>query len=114
MKVPSRASHLPRVDIGRAGRDVARVVSDVSVLCPRGGAPSETTSLVGAYFFGALRALAPQLQAREIHLGPTELWTNFLPIPDDHRRPGARLVERRAPALGAPASLGLPYVREQR
>src|SRR5206468_4318891 len=35
--------------------------------------------LVGAYFFGALQALSPQLQAREIHLGPTELWTNSLP-----------------------------------
>ena len=35
--------------------------------------------LVGAYFFGALQALSPQLQAREIHLGPTVLWTNSLP-----------------------------------
>src|SRR6202035_162309 len=35
--------------------------------------------LVGAYFFGALQALSPQLQAREIRLGPTELWTNALP-----------------------------------
>src|SRR5207248_11429323 len=34
--------------------------------------------LVGAYFFGALQALCPQLQARDIHLGPTELWTNSL------------------------------------
>src|SRR5205823_8920649 len=30
--------------------------------------------LVGAYFFGALQALAPELQARGIHLGPTALW----------------------------------------
>src|SRR5438034_11235127 len=35
--------------------------------------------LVGAYFFGALQALSPQLQAREIRLGPTELWTSGLP-----------------------------------
>src|ERR1041384_1742623 len=35
--------------------------------------------LVGAYFFGALQDLAPELQAREIHLGPTALWTNSLP-----------------------------------
>src|SRR5205807_9339702 len=30
--------------------------------------------LVGAYLFGALQALAPQLQARGIRLGPTALW----------------------------------------
>ena len=35
--------------------------------------------LVGAYFFGALQALSPQLQARQIHLGPTVLWANSLP-----------------------------------
>ena len=29
--------------------------------------------LVGAYFFGSLQALAPELQARNIHLGPTAL-----------------------------------------
>src|SRR5438046_1327556 len=70
--------------------------------------------LVGAYFFGALQALAPQLQAREIHLGPTVLWTNALPylmtvvVLVLVSSSGAR---RR---LGAPASLGLPYVREER
>src|SRR5579859_702502 len=70
--------------------------------------------LVGAYFFGALQALSPQLQAREIHLGPTELWTNSLPyvmtvvVLVFVSASGAR---RR---LGAPASLGLPYVREER
>jgi general nucleoside transport system permease protein len=70
--------------------------------------------LVGAYFFGALQALAPQLQAREIHLGPTELWANSLPylmtivVLVLASSSGAR---RR---LGAPASLGLPYVREER
>jgi len=70
--------------------------------------------LVGAYFFGALQALAPQLQARDIHLGPTVLWTNSLPylmtvlVLVLVSTSGAR---RR---LGAPASLGLPYVREER
>ncbi|MGH2970972.1 MAG: ABC transporter permease [Gaiellaceae bacterium] len=70
--------------------------------------------LVGAYFFGALQALAPQLQARNISLGPTELWTNSIPyvmtvvVLVFVSASGAR---RR---LGAPASLGLPYVREER
>ena len=70
--------------------------------------------LVGAYFFGALQALSPQLQARQIHLGPTVLWANSLPyvmtivVLVFVSASGAR---RR---LGAPASLGLPYVREER
>ena len=70
--------------------------------------------LVGAYFFGALQALAPQLQAREINLGPTALWTNTLPYVMTivvlvlASASGAR---RR---LGAPAALGAPYVREER
>jgi simple sugar transport system permease protein len=70
--------------------------------------------LVGAYFFGALQALAPQLQAREIHLGPTELWANSLPYVMTvvvlvlASSSGAR---RR---LGAPSALGVPYVREER
>jgi general nucleoside transport system permease protein len=70
--------------------------------------------LVGAYFFGALQALSPQLQARQIHVGPTELWTNSLPylmtvlVLVFVSASGAR---RR---LGAPASLGQPYVREER
>jgi simple sugar transport system permease protein len=70
--------------------------------------------LVGAYFFGALQALAPQLQAREINLGPTALWTNTLPylmtivVLVLASASGAR---RR---LGAPAALGAPYVREER
>jgi simple sugar transport system permease protein len=70
--------------------------------------------LVGAYCFGALQALSPQLQAREIHLGPTVLWTNSLPYVMTvlvlvlASASGAR---RR---LGAPASLGLPFVREER
>jgi general nucleoside transport system permease protein len=70
--------------------------------------------LVGAYFFGALQALSPQLQARQIHLGPTVLWANSLPYVMTIvvlvlvSASGAR---RR---LGAPASLGVPYVREER
>src|SRR5262249_25261257 len=70
--------------------------------------------LVGAYFFGALQALAPQLQAREINLGPTVLWTSTLPyvmtivVLVIVSASGAR---RR---LGAPAALGTPYVREER
>ena len=70
--------------------------------------------LVGAYCFGALQALAPQLQAREIHLGPTVLWTNSL-------RPYLMtiLVLVLASSSGArrrpgPCTLGLPYVREER
>ncbi len=70
--------------------------------------------LVGAYFFGALQALAPELQARGITIGPTELWTNTLPylmtivVLVLASASGAR---RR---LGAPAALGVPYVREER
>jgi general nucleoside transport system permease protein len=70
--------------------------------------------LVGAYFFGALQALAPELQARQISLGPTVLWTNALPYL-------ATIVvlvivsagntKRR---LGAPAALGTAYTREER
>jgi simple sugar transport system permease protein len=70
--------------------------------------------LVGAYFFGALQALAPQLQARNITLGPTVLWTNALP----YAMTIVVLVfvssgtaKRR---LGAPAALGVAYVREER
>ena len=69
--------------------------------------------LVGAYFFGALQALAPQLQARNITLGPTVLWTTALP----YLMTIAVLVvvssgtARRR--LGAPAALGVPYVREE-
>ncbi len=70
--------------------------------------------LVGAYFFGALQALAPELQARQINLGPTALWTNALPylmtivVLVIASTRGAR---RR---LGAPSALGVPYVREER
>jgi len=69
--------------------------------------------LVGAYLFGALEALAPQLQARNINLGPTVLWTSALP----YLMTIAVLVAvssgtgRRR--FGAPAALGVPYVREE-
>jgi simple sugar transport system permease protein len=68
--------------------------------------------LVGAYFFGALQALAPELQARNISLGPTELWTNSTPYVATVVV--LVLVSWRGAArrLGAPAALGLPYVRE--
>jgi len=68
--------------------------------------------LVGAYFFGALQALAPELQARNISLGPTELWTNSTPYVATVVV--LVLVSWRGAArrLGAPASLGIPYVRE--
>jgi len=70
--------------------------------------------LVGAYFFGALQALPSQLQARSIHVGPTELWATSLPyvmtivVLVVVSASGAR---RR---LGAPSALGTAYVREER
>ena len=70
--------------------------------------------LVGAYFFGALQALAPELQARGIHVGPTDLWANSLP----YLMTIVVLVLVSASStrrwLGAPAALGTPYVREER
>ncbi len=70
--------------------------------------------LVGAYFFGALQALSPQLQAREIRLGPTELWTNTLPYVMTVLVLALVSASGARRRLGAPASLGLPYVREER
>jgi len=70
--------------------------------------------LVGAYFFGALQALPSQLQARDISLGPTVLWSNALPYVMTIVVlvfVSSGLAKRR---LGAPAALGTPYVREQR
>ncbi len=69
--------------------------------------------LVGAYFFGSLQALAPELQARNISLGPTELWTNAMPYVATIVvlvLVSARGARRR---LGAPAALGVAYVREE-
>ena len=70
--------------------------------------------LVGAYFFGALEALAPQLQARNIRLGPTVLWTSALPYVMTILVlvvVSSGTARRR---LGAPSSLGSAYVREER
>ncbi|HVP75759.1 MAG TPA: ABC transporter permease [Gaiellaceae bacterium] len=69
--------------------------------------------LVGAYFFGALQALAPQLQARNISLGPTVLWSNSLPYVMTVLVlvvVSSGTARRR---LGAPAALGVAYVREE-
>jgi simple sugar transport system permease protein len=70
--------------------------------------------LVGAYFFGALQALSPQLQARQIRLGPTELWTSSLPYVMTVLVLALVSTSGARRRLGAPASLGLPYVREER
>jgi simple sugar transport system permease protein len=70
--------------------------------------------LVGAYFFGALQALSPQLQAREIHLGPTVLWANSLPYVMTIVVLVVVSASSARRRLGAPASLGIPYVREER
>jgi simple sugar transport system permease protein len=70
--------------------------------------------LVGAYFFGALEALAPQLQARNIQLGPTVLWTSSLPYVMTILVlvvVSSGTARRR---LGAPSALGNAYVREER
>ena len=69
--------------------------------------------LVGAYFFGALQALAPQLQARNISLGPTVLWTGSLPY---LMTVFVLVVVASGTArrrLGAPSALGAAYVREE-
>ena len=69
--------------------------------------------LVGAYFFGALQALAPELQARNIQLGPTVLWTNALPYVMTIFVlvvVSSGTARRR---LGAPSALGNAYVREE-
>jgi general nucleoside transport system permease protein len=69
--------------------------------------------LLGAYFFGALTALAPNLQARDITNAPHEIFDSL-----PYLMTVVVLVvvsngwaKRR---LGAPAALGLPYVREER
>jgi general nucleoside transport system permease protein len=69
--------------------------------------------LVGAYLFGALQALAPQLQARNITLGPTVLWANALPYVMTIAvlvAVSSGIGRRR---FGAPAALGVAYVREE-
>ena len=70
--------------------------------------------LVGAYFFGALQALAPELQARQISLGPTVLWTSALPYLATIVVLVAVSAGNAKRRLGAPAALGVPYMREER
>jgi len=70
--------------------------------------------LVGAYFFGALQALAPQLQARNISLGPTVLWTNALPYVMTIVVLVVVSSGTARSRLGAPEALGNPYSREER
>ena len=70
--------------------------------------------LVGAYFFGALQALAPELQARQISLGPTVLWTSALPYIATIVVLVIVSAGNARRRLGAPAALGRPYIREER
>jgi simple sugar transport system permease protein len=70
--------------------------------------------LVGAYFFGSLQALAPELQARQINLGPTALWTNSLPYVATVIVLVLISAGNTRRRLGAPAALGIPYTREER
>ena len=70
--------------------------------------------LVGAYFFGSLQALAPELQARQINLGPTVLWTNSLPYVATVIALVLISAGNARRRLGAPGALGLAYAREER
>jgi general nucleoside transport system permease protein len=68
--------------------------------------------LVGAYVFGALAALPFALQAHEVHVTPEFL--NALPYVMTIVvlvLVSTAFAKRR---LGAPAALGVPYVREER
>ena len=71
-----------------------------------------TLCLVGAYFFGAFTALPFALQSHGVHQVP-EL---FQSLPYVATIVALVLVSSRAARLrfGAPAALGLPYVREER
>ncbi|HZQ80371.1 MAG TPA: ABC transporter permease [Gaiellaceae bacterium] len=68
--------------------------------------------LVGAYLFGAAQALQPELQARNISLGPTDLWANSLPYAATVIVLAAVSWRGASRRLGAPAALGVAYVRE--
>ncbi len=70
--------------------------------------------LVGAYFFGSLQALAPELQARQINLGPTVLWANALPYAATVIALVVISTSNARRRLGAPGALGLAYTREER
>jgi general nucleoside transport system permease protein len=69
-------------------------------------------TLIGAYFFGGLSSLAFTLQARGIHL-PPELFSSlpYLLTIVVLVAVSSGWTKRR---LGAPAALGVPYVREER
>jgi ABC-type uncharacterized transport system permease subunit len=70
--------------------------------------------LVGAYFFGALQSVAPELQARSISLGPTVLWTNALPYLMTVLVLVVAASGTARRRLGAPGALGTAYIREAR
>ncbi len=69
-------------------------------------------ALVGAYLFGALSSLAFTLQTRQVHLPPEV----FASLPYLMTVVVLVLVSTgwARKRLGAPASLGVPYVREER
>jgi simple sugar transport system permease protein len=69
--------------------------------------------LLGAYFFGVLTALSPNLQARQIDIAPSEVFDAlpYLMTVLVLVLVSTGWAKRR---LGAPAALGLPYVREER
>ncbi|HEX3630777.1 MAG TPA: ABC transporter permease [Candidatus Dormibacteraeota bacterium] len=69
-------------------------------------------ALVGAYLFGAFSSLAFTLQARQVHLPPEV----FASLPYLTTIVVLVLVSTgwARKRLGAPASLGVPYVREER
>lgn len=69
-------------------------------------------ALVGAYLFGAFSSLAFTLQARQVHL-PPEVFSSlpYLMTIVVLVLVSTGWARRR---LGAPASLGVPYVREER
>ena len=71
-----------------------------------------TLCLVGAYFFGAFKALPFALQGHGVTVAP-EL---FQTLPYVATIVALVLVSSRAARLrfGAPAALGLPYAREER
>jgi simple sugar transport system permease protein len=70
--------------------------------------------LVGAYLFGALQDVAPELQARQIHFGPTVLWSTALPYAMTVIVLVIVSTGSARRRLGAPSALGTPYVREER
>ena len=69
--------------------------------------------LVGAYLFGGLSALPFALQAHDVQVTPEV--PPGAAVRDDDRRARHRLdAAWRSGDVGAPAALGVPYVREER